>query len=139
MGQPLELIELTKRLFDLRKAGRFIPFLSVGAQSEVDSWTPLPKFSHDNVDIWIRRNPQYEAVRGWIICDFSRSPFVSRPHFEFAAHSVISDLDGRLFDITPDAVSRPYPFIRHPGTDGEFDHLRAKYGTMRLMHYLGEL
>jgi hypothetical protein len=140
MGQPRELIELANRLFDLRKTGRFILFLRVGAQNdETGSWTPLPNFSHDNVEVWIRRHPQYKPVRGWHIFDFSHSPFVSRPHFEFAPHSVISDLEGRLFDITPNAMSPPYSFIRHPGTNDEFDHLITKYGILHLKHYLDVL
>jgi hypothetical protein len=40
--------------------------------------------------------------------------------WQVQAHSVVELEDGRLIDITPSGVSRPYPFLRHIGTDEEF-------------------
>jgi hypothetical protein len=45
-------------------------------------------------------------VRGRVVFDLSRNPFIPTPYFQFAAHSIISTSDGKLF-----------PFIRH--TDGK--------------------
>jgi hypothetical protein len=38
----------------------------------------------------------------------------------FAAHCVVETEDGKLIEITPHGASRDYPFIRHIGTDQEF-------------------
>ena len=31
-------------------------------------------FSYYNVNIWVRRSPEYKAVRGWVVFDFSSNP-----------------------------------------------------------------
>ena len=37
------------------------------------------------------------------------------------AHSAVETEDGTLCDITPQEASTDYPFIRHLGTDEEFE------------------
>jgi hypothetical protein len=37
------------------------------------------------------------------------------------AHSLVEIEDGSLIDIPPHGASRPYPFVRHIGTDDEFE------------------
>jgi hypothetical protein len=55
-------------------------------------------------------------VRGYVIFDLR---FVLGV-WQVQAHSVVELEDGTLIDITPSGVSRPYPFVRHTGTEEEF-------------------
>ena len=63
------------------------------------------QFSHDNVNIWIRRSPDYKAVRGWVIFDFSSNATFRASFVRFAAHSVIEAPDGAC-GISPDGTHR---------------------------------
>jgi hypothetical protein len=134
--QPDHLKELAERLYDLRDTARIIPLaqVEIGDGSASGDWSPFPRFSHDNVSIWVRRSPEYKAVRGWVVFDFSSNPTFRARFVRFAAHSVIEAPDGTLWDITQPYTSRPHPFIRHPGTDEDFDYLRAS-AVMHVDHY----
>jgi hypothetical protein len=134
--QPDHLKELAERLYDLRDTARIIPLaqVEIGDGSASGDWSPFPRFSHDNVNIWVRRSPEYKAVRGWVVFDFSRNPTFRARFVRFAVHSVIEAPDGTLWDITQRYTSRPHPFIRHPGTDEDFDYLRAS-AVMHVDHY----
>jgi hypothetical protein len=139
--QPLPLTQLAARLYDLRHTGQIIPLANagIGDGSAPDDWKPKEKYCHDNVDIWVARSPEYEAVRGWVVFEeFSTNPlFRANPFVRFAAHSIICAPDGKLWDITPQPmVSRRYPFIRHPDTNENFDDLRRDYGVMNIDYYL---
>ena len=63
--QPDHLKELAERLYDLRDTARIIPLaqVEIGDGSAGGDWSPFPRFSHDNVNIWVRRSPEYKAVR----------------------------------------------------------------------------
>jgi hypothetical protein len=133
--------QLAKQLYELRDTARIVPFVSVGIGdgSAPDDWKPVPRFCHANVDTWVWRCPEYQAVRGWVIFDFRNGPPVTRSHFQFVSHSVIAAPDGRLLDITPAQISQPYPFIRHPGTNDDFDRLVRQPDIMFINHYLDEV
>jgi len=76
------------------------------------------------VDRFVLENGGYKAVRGWLAFDYEQGPLIGLPSFwRFSAHSVVERVDGRLFDITPNRASQRYPFIRHPGPEGEFEAL----------------
>jgi hypothetical protein len=128
---------LANLLYDLRDTARIIPLaeVEIGDGSALGDWKPFPRFSHDNVNVWIRRCPEYKAVRGWAVFDFSSNPTFRVKFVRFAAHSVIEAADGALWDITERYTSQPHPFIRHPGTNEDFNYLRAN-GIMHVDHYL---
>jgi hypothetical protein len=72
---------------------------------------------HDNVAIWVAKNPQHKHVHGFIYMDL-------RPHAQYIrlmAHSAVESEDGTLCDITTHEASIDFPFIRHLGTDEEFE------------------
>jgi hypothetical protein len=97
----------------------FVPFCKVGmrgAPGEAD-WEPQPKHYHANVAAWVSRCPQHKHIRGYGIFDLRLLYGVWQVH----AHSVVELEDGRLIDITPSGVSQLYPFVRHLGTDEEFE------------------
>ena len=79
VGLAYHLKELAERLYDLRDTARIIPLaqVEIGDGSASGDWSPFPRFSHDNVNIWVRRSPEYKAVRGWVVFDFSRESYVS--------------------------------------------------------------
>jgi hypothetical protein len=74
---------------------------------------------HGNVKALIANHPEYRAVRGWA---------VSGAHgaYQLGAHSVVSDGEGTLWDITfPDLAEHGIRFLCHRGTEQEFCDARA--------------
>jgi hypothetical protein len=84
-----------------------------------------PADRHRNVDWWVHNPTNSRAVRGWVFFDLIQASFFfgRRPFVRFTAHSVVEDADGTLYDITPSRASRRYPFIRHEGSEEEFNSL----------------
>jgi hypothetical protein len=140
MSQPRPLTQLAAQLYQLRHTGNIIPLVKVGVgdDSDPENWRPKPKLCHHNVDVWVWKCPEYEAIRGWVVFeDFATNPHFRRnPFVRFAAHSIIRAPDGKLLDITPNFMSQPYPFMIHPGTTEEFDQLRKDYDVMHIDHFL---
>jgi len=92
-----------------------VPFEAASA----NDWMPTPALCHDNVNDWAERNPHLKVVRGWY------AEMLFGGGCRYVSHSVI-ERDGVLFDITPTECSRP-PFIRHVGTQEEFDGLKMAW------------
>jgi len=85
--------------------------------ARIGEWTPTANRCHDNVAIWVAKKPQHKHVHGFIYMDL-------RPRAQcirLMAHSAVETEDGTLCDITPHEASVNYPFIRHLGTDEEFE------------------
>ena len=84
-------------------------------------WQPAPKECHRNVMLWCRHNPDYTAVQGWLVADYSieRVAVV----FQFFAYSVVETKAGNLIDITPNPHNSSYPFLRHDPIDGDFTEI----------------
>jgi hypothetical protein len=83
----------------------------------IGGWTPTINRCHDNVAIWVAKNPQHKHVHGFIYMDLGPNANCIR----VMAHSAVETEDGTLCDITPHETSTDYPFIRHLGTDEEFE------------------
>jgi hypothetical protein len=83
----------------------------------IGEWTPTVNRCHDNVAIWVAKRPQHKHVRGFIYMDLRPDAQCIR----LMAHSAVETEDGTLWDITPHGASVNYPFIRHLGTDEEFE------------------
>jgi hypothetical protein len=73
-----------------------------------DGTAPKAAACHDNVDRWVRENPNCRAARGWVI------ETEMAGHVTFVAHSAVEEGDGRLADITLPGSHR---FLRHEGPD----------------------
>lgn len=86
-------------------------------------WYPKVSECHDNVDTWVRSNPQCVAVRGWVIyASFGRDVV------GLTAHSIVKDPDGTLFDITPlesESCREGMRFVAHVGDDSSFFEIKA--------------
>jgi len=85
--------------------------------ARIGEWAPTVNRCHDNVAIWVAKKPQHKHVYGFIYMDL-------RPNAQYIrlmAHSAVETEDGTLCDITPHEASAEYPFIRHLGTDEEFE------------------
>ena len=133
--RPLE--EIARSLYDRRHHAVPVSFrqVRIGDGDKPDDWVPAPNICYDNVDIWVRRCPEYKAVRGWAVFDFTDNPFF-RPCFHFAGHSVVQTPDGALMDITPLGIERVPPFIPHPGDFEEFEALRLAHIPLTANHFL---
>ena len=83
----------------------------------IGGWAPTINRCHDNVAIWIAKNPHHKHVHGFIYMDLRPNTHCIR----LMAHSAVETEDGTLCDITPHEASTDYPFIRHLGTDEEFE------------------
>jgi hypothetical protein len=77
-----------------------------------DGSSPRQSCCHENVERYVRENPESAAVRGWTIIGEIAG------HLHMGAHSVV-DAHGSLIDITP-LPHEPIGFISHLGTDEEF-------------------
>jgi hypothetical protein len=56
------------------------------------------------------------------------------PIVKFVAHSVLELDDGSLIDITPSAASQRYPFLRHHGSDEEFEDWVQTWNVVQVQH-----
>jgi len=83
----------------------------------IGGWTPTANRCHDNVAIWVAKRPQHKHVRGFLYMDLRPNPQCIR----LMAHSAVETEEGTLWDITPHEAAVNYPFIRHLGTDEEFE------------------
>jgi hypothetical protein len=86
-----------------------------------DGSGPQRNCCHDNVDRWIKENPGSSALRGWV--DYM--PSVNGTLL--TAHSVVREIGGRSFDITPLADERvrdTMRFVPHLGNQEEFHFMR---------------
>jgi hypothetical protein len=83
----------------------------------IGEWAPTVNRCHDNVAIWVAKRPQHKHVRGFVYMDLRPNAQCIR----LMAHSAVETEDGTLWDITPHDVPANYPFIRHVGTDEEFE------------------
>jgi hypothetical protein len=90
---------------------------------------------HDNVREWIKLHPEHKHVYGFLVADQGATSVV-------IAHSAVEDTDGTLCDITPSESDYRYTFVRHVGTEAEFDLIDGKERSMleipnRLLQKLG--
>jgi hypothetical protein len=119
------LTALAARLYKRRHEAIAVPFGTI----EGGEWQPYRNECHRNVTLWCRYNPQYDAVRGWIVADYSDVGL-----YKFFAHSVLHDQDGKLIDITPNPSPYRYPFLRHDPADGDFGAIVEGQGIVSLFH-----
>jgi hypothetical protein len=88
-------------------------------------WLPLAHHCHANVQMWVHHSPAHKRVKGFVLFG---------PEFgvwKVLAHSLVELEDGRLVDITPHGASQQYPFVRHIGTDEEFEEF-ADHGQINV-------
>jgi hypothetical protein len=86
-------------------------------------WAPQPNDCHNNVDTWAKANPGMTAIRGWVIDSGCT----------LAAHSVVRDAAGQLFDITPfHDEGMPRNFVEHLGDGESFRRMAA--GMPQIIH-----
>lgn len=71
-----------------------------------------PSKCHENVNRWCTGNPGHRAVRGWIVTSTL-----------FDKHSVVDRGPDGLLDITPLHDRSHTNFLRHIGSQEEFDQL----------------
>lgn len=126
------LNKIARSLYGRLASAEPIPFreVRIGDGTKQDDWSPAPNGCYDNIDIWVRRCPEYKVLRGWAIFDLRRNP-LCEPHIQFVGHSVVEMPDGTLMDITPSDVSRRPMFLRHDSSLEEFEELRMKYIPLR--------
>src|SRR5712692_7075966 len=97
----VDLNALHQALYKRRSKAVTIPF----TEMEMASGPPLPHECHDNCHRWIRENPIYKVIPGWLVFDFNEITMGMNPFCRFTAHSVIEAPDGTLMDITPSQAS----------------------------------
>lgn len=99
--------------------GQIIPFREVS----LGEWRPAISACHENVNMWVRSNPQCVAVRGWVTYASFGAGTVG-----LTAHSIVQDPNGNLFDITPqndESIRQGMRFIAHVGDDPSFFETKA--------------
>jgi hypothetical protein len=111
--------ELLGKLNEAIEQAAIVPFREVIFR---DGTVPSQNKCHENVDTWVRQNPQDRTVNGWLVSGL----IIDR-------HSVVEGHDGQLSDITP--LEYRVPFVRHPGTDGEFCDLPPQINLLAEREY----
>jgi hypothetical protein len=86
-------------------------------EADGSEWRPRPHNCYRNVATWVHNVPQHRMVMGYVIFDLPL-------YIEVVPHAVVEIEDGTLMDITPSGVTMAYPFVRHVGTDEEFDDMK---------------
>ncbi|WP_421993858.1 hypothetical protein [Roseococcus sp.] len=102
------------------ESGLHVPFREVSLGGR----PPVEGSCHDNVDEWVRLNPECRAIRGWAANDGN----------SHTAHSVVKDECGNLFDITVKYGSSL--FVRHIGSEEDF---RRKVKCKHTIRYPDDL
>jgi hypothetical protein len=108
--------ELLERESDAER----VPFRAVRR----GDWLPKKNDCHNNADYWAIHYPEIKAVRGWLFWGPGDDD-----RYNIMAHSVVDEA-GVLVDITPIDESTPREglrFLRHIGTDEEFDLLKGPF------------
>ena len=108
-----------------------------------DEWNPQPQQCHDNVEHWVKSNPDHEGVYGWLLMDFRAVVVFGAPGFvDLLPHAVVRDSAQRLVDITPRhelASDDTYPFLLHAGSREDFYRLVDGLSIARVRIYLDEM
>jgi len=114
--------EYEHRICERLSTAQVVPFKEVSA----DHWHPEIGKCHENVNQWIKFNPECTAIRGWVVYASYGNGIIG-----ITAHSVVRGFDGQLFDITPvsdERVRQGMLFVHHEGDSASFDALRADSG-----------
>jgi hypothetical protein len=90
-------------------------------QMVLRDYDPAPHCCHDNVRAWVELHPEFKQVFGFFVANQQEDDTSI-----VIAHSAVADTDGTLCDITPGESRYRYPFVRHVGTEAEFDLIAAK-------------
>lgn len=115
MYSNIQLKAYTAELFARRNEGVIVQ----PAEIQIGDWQPQENECHRNVGTVCANRAEFTPVRGWLFFPLTYpAPLVN--FVLFNAHSVISNEDGTLFDITPSRASQSYPFIRAKENDGDF-------------------
>jgi hypothetical protein len=96
------------------------------ATASIGEWKPQEHYCFQNVEAWARFNPHHKRVDGFVIFDYT---VWGLGFVRFTPHCVIENEEGELVDITPHQASDDYPFIRHTGTQEQFQALLGEQGT----------
>lgn len=117
-------------LYSNRGNGTHLNFLEVTIGGE----SPLANNCHENSRIFVDENPKYEVVDGWICIDM---PALSQ--CQFLAHSVVKDVSGDLYEITPIHSLDSRPFVKSDISEEDFSRLVIKLNEISqsstLIHY----
>jgi hypothetical protein len=85
------------------------------AAARIGDWEPQAAHCHNNVRAWVKHNPHHKQVFGYVLVEITWLGIL-----RVIPDSAVEDKDGVLYDITPHGASQDYPFIRHVGSDDEF-------------------
>lgn len=83
-----------------------------------DGSRPEATRCHDNADLWVLENQEYQPVRGWAL---TTMPGESE---NWVAHSVVKLPSGPLLEIT---YPEGHAFIEHHGDEALFLRIRTLY------------
>lgn len=122
--------ELARTLYERRSQAVDVPFV----EKEVDGWKPRATECHRNADLYSLAIGGCRSVRGWMVFDYNTASRGLAPIVKFVAHSVLEFEDGTLIDITPSAASQRYPFLRHHGSDEEFEDWVRTWNMVHVQH-----
>jgi hypothetical protein len=104
---------------------------------QLNGWQPAQNHCHANSMILETYGEGFSAVHGWLYLDYDYTADFVR----FIAHSVVTNQQGQLIDITPYAAeARHFPFITselsNPEYEAVLNALIKKYGATNCLDHL---
>jgi hypothetical protein len=122
-----------KLFYEKRGEAFYVPRVRV----ELPGWQPKVNECHENCAEWYLREGNCEIVHGWICVDATAMGF-----YRFAAHSVIKDSTGSLFDITPTTINSELLFLSGGLNSDQYfeatDVLHEHFGVSNLDHLIDD-
>lgn len=111
-----DLLQLARRLYERRGTATVVPYKMLDAGH-------VERDCHQNAGTWVRENPDWKVIHGWLVFDFERDSGGLLRIVRFNPHSVIEHHDGTRLDPTPSQASMRYPFLEHEGTPEDFTRI----------------
>ena len=115
----INLNEYAKTLFERKNESIELYW----ADCDSKEWSPKVKECHKNVTELGNMNSELEPVRGWLMIDGEKSVV-------FVAHSVVKNVDGKFYDITPPNNGPRPPFIIANDNEETFEKMVMYVGDI---------
>ena len=89
-----ELLVLARQLYARRSTGLVISYQQLDPNHVEGN-------CHWNAGLCARDNPSWKVVHGWLVFDYTTTPYFPLPFVQFNPHSVVERSNGARIDPTP--------------------------------------
>jgi hypothetical protein len=115
----IEIEQYGKELYSRKEEAIILSWADCGDEG----WKPREKECHLNVTELCLMNADLQPARGWLMFDLVATNLV-----KFVAHSVVKNIDGKYYDITPPNIDNRPPFILAKDSEVDFEKIVIQVG-----------